>query len=294
MNRDDYLILRRNDWAALRGDVLPGLTENDLPKTSGARLDEVEAVYLPLLGLVQSRVDAARAEARAQGEFQHVRPYVIAVAGSVAVGKSTFARLLQALLARLHGMPRVELVTTDGFLYPNETLTRAGILERKGFPESYDREAMTRFLAALKNGASELRVPFHSHVTYDVVPGRFQTVTHPDMLVFEGINALGEGADSASIDFSVYLHANEADIERWFVERFLEFCRTTFQDPDSYFRHFGDLSADAASTLALRVWRDINRVNLIDNILPTRDRADVVLHKASDHRIDEVWLRNHR
>lgn len=247
--------------------------------------DEIESAYLPLVRLLGMHIDAAA---------PRTGPFVIAVAGSVAVGKSTFARVLRVLLSRLAPPMRVELVTTDGFLYPNSALERMGLMDRKGFPESYDLAAMSRFLQALKEGADEVRAPLYSHATYDVMEGESQRIGQHDVLLLEGLGALDARPGSPLapfVDFSVYLDAEEADIERWFIERFLALCRTAFKAPDSYFRRFGAFTPEEATAYARRVWRDVNGVNLHEHILPTRAFADVVLRKASDHTIREAWLK---
>jgi type I pantothenate kinase len=222
-------------------------------------------------------------------------PYVIAIGGSVAVGKSTFARVLRELMARWPDHPRVELVTTDGFLHPNRVLEARGLMARKGFPESYDQRRMMRFLAELKAGHETVEAPVYSHLTYDIVPDATQTVARPDVLIFEGLNVLQFSTApviaSDFFDFSVYIDAEEADIEAWYVERFLVLQRTAFQQPQSYFRRFRDLTETAARQTAAEIWRSINLVNLRENIFPTRQRASLVLRKRADHSIGEVWLR---
>ena len=223
---------------------------------------------------------------------------MVAVAGSVAVGKSTFARVLQAILSRWPDHPRVELVTTDGFLHPNRELEERGLMGRKGFPESYDRRRMVAFLAALKSGAPAVTAPVYSHLAYDIVPDELQRVTRPDIVVFEGLNVLQPGGGrtdpvvaSDFFDFSIYLDADEADIRAWYQERFRVLQRTAFQKPDSYFRRYRDLDPDEAQRVSGRIWEEINGMNLRENILPTRERARVVLRKGPDHAVREVWLR---
>ena len=232
------------------------------------------------------------------------RPYVIGIAGSVAVGKSTFARVLQALLARWPDHPKVALVTTDGFLHPNRVLQARGLMQRKGFPESYDRKRMISFLGALKAGEPVVEAPVYSHQAYDIVPGQMQRVEQPDILIFEGLNVLqtwgaerSAGTPQASVvvsdffDFSIYVDAAEADIERWYQHRFLSLQQTVFRRPDSYFHHYQHLSQDEALKVASDIWREINLRNLRENIAPTRGRANLVVGKQADHRVGEILLR---
>ncbi len=224
---------------------------------------------------------------------------MIGVAGSVAVGKSTFARILQALLARWPDHPRVDLVTTDGFLYPNQVLLDRELMQRKGFPESYDTRRLLSFLRDLKSGSPAVRAPVYSHVVYDIVPGEEIVVRRPDIVILEGLNVLQIGSPSGGagtefvsdyFDFSIYLDADEADIRAWYVERFLTLRKTVFQDPRSYFRHFADLSEDEAVATAEAIWEEINGRNLKENIAPTRERASLILRKEADHRVSEVRL----
>jgi len=223
-------------------------------------------------------------------------PFIVGLAGSVAVGKSTAARALRALLARGPGTPQVDLVTTDGFLHPNAELERQGLLARKGFPESYDVGRLLRFLAEVKAGEPEVEAPLYSHVRYDVVPGSVQRVRRPDVLVVEGVNVLspfGSGGLVVSdlLDFAVYLDADEADLQRWYVQRFLALCATVFQDPASHFHRYAGLGQDEASALAVDIWASVNAVNLRGNILPTRERAHLILEKGPDHRVRRARLR---
>jgi type I pantothenate kinase len=304
-----YAVFDRQSWRALAaGSPLP-LDERELAdlKSLGDRidLDEVTTVYLPLAGLLHLHVQAGRALWAAQSNFLGDTtakvPYVIAVAGSVAVGKSTTARLLQTLLAAGPGTPRVDLVTTDGFLLPNAELEARGLLGRKGFPESYDRRALIRFLAEVKSGRGRVSAPLYSHQSYDVVPGATQDVDRPDILVLEGLNVLqaGRRADGRApevflsdyFDFSVYVDAAESDIQQWYVERFLALRRTAFANSSAYFHRFADLSDAQARQTALEIWRSVNVPNLRENIVPTRSRARAVLQKAADHSVRRVLLR---
>ena len=304
-----YASFDRASWRALAvGAQLP-LDEAELRAlaTLGDRidLDEVTTVYLPLAELLGLHVSASRRLWAAQTEFLGDTtakvPFVIAVAGSVAVGKSTTARLLQTLLATAPGAPRVDLVTTDGFLLPNAVLEARGLLGRKGFPESYDRRALLRFLADVKSGRAEVFAPVYDHQSYDIVPGAVQAVDRPDILILEGLNVLQAGRRpdgtapevflSDFFDFSVYVDAAEADIQRWYVERFQALRRTAFQDTTAYFHRFADLTDEQARETALGIWSAVNGPNLRTNIAPTRSRARLVLQKSAEHAVRRVLLR---
>ena len=306
-----YLRFARDEWAKLRANTPLTLSEGDLESLRGVHeqvsLEDVVEIYLPLSRLLNLHFRSARSLDGVRDEFLGRlvgrRPYVIAVAGSVAVGKSTFARTLQALLSRWPDHPRVALVTTDGFLYPNAVLEQRGLMRRKGFPESYDRRRMVQFLARLKAGEPEVAAPVYAHAAYDIVAGEVQRVRQPDILIFEGLNVLQPAvvdpgrAQAPSIivsdffDFSLYVDAAEEDIEAWYVKRFRTLQKTVFQNPASYFHHYRDLTGDQAREVARGIWREINLVNLHENIQPTRERANVVLRKRNDHRIREIWLR---
>lgn len=299
-----YLRFGRDEWAALRAATPMTLSERDLDDLRGINeridLDEVVAVYLPLSRLlnlyVSATMDLHRVSATFLGTIAPKLPYVIGVAGSVAVGKSTFARILQALLARWPDHPQVDLVTTDGFLFPNAELEARGIMHRKGFPESYDTRRLLEFLRQVKSGIEEVRAPVYSHVVYDIVPDAHISVRTPDILILEGLNVLQVGDDSAEFvsdyfDFSIYIDADERDIAEWYVDRFLALRGSVFQDPDSFFRHYADLDDAEAVAIARGIWSSINGLNLRENIAPTRDRASLVLHKAADHRVTQVALR---
>ena len=304
-----YVELDRRAWARLRDHHPLSLTAEDVARLRGLgdRLDlnEVEQVYLPLSRLLNFYVGATEGLHRVTTDFLREQPertpFVIGVAGSVAVGKSTTSRILRELLARWPGTPRVELVTTDGFLYPNAELERRGLLQRKGFPESYDRRALLRFVAEVKAGAEEVSAPVYSHLTYDIVPGERAVVHRPDVLIVEGLNVLQppriqpDGRTGLAVsdffDFSVYVDARVEDIRRWYVDRFLRLRETAFADPASYFRRYADLSEEEARETALQIWDTINGPNLEQNILPTRSRATLVLRKDRDHSVRYVRLR---
>ncbi|QEW02182.1 type I pantothenate kinase [Microbacterium lushaniae] len=300
-----YREIDRSDWARLAAGMLQPLTETEVVQLRGLgdRLDvrEVHEVYLPLSRLLSLYAKATKRlgadTASFLGEQDVTTPFVIGVAGSVAVGKSTIARLLRELMSRWADTPRVELVTTDGFLYPNAELERRGLMDRKGFPESYDRRALVEFLREVKSGAAEARAPFYSHMRYDIMPDAHVTVRRPDVVIVEGLNVLqpppapNDVAVSDLFDFSIYVDADAAHVEQWYVERFLAMRKGAFSNPNSYFRVFADISDDEAVERALGYWRDINLPNLLENVLPTRHRATLVLQKAADHTVERVRLR---
>ena len=299
----------RDEWATLRADTPLTLTLDDLRKLQSTNdpisIEEVVAIYLPLSRLLALYVAATqglfKATRRFLGADDGKAPYVIGIAGSVAVGKSTTARVLQALLTRWPNTPKVDLVTTDGFLHPNAELTRQGLMERKGFPESYDGAGLIRFLSRIKAGERNVEAPFYSHLIYDVVPGQTITVDRPDILIVEGLNVLlpnrlsREGKEipfvSDFFDFSVFLDADETLLETWYVQRFMLLRETAFRDPRSYFHKYAQLGDEEAQQIARSIWTRINLANLRENILPTRPRASLLLTKGASHRIEEVALR---
>ena len=301
-----YRRFSRSEWAALRADTPLTLTIDDLAKLQSINdpisVEEVIAIYLPLSRLLALYVAATQGLFKATQRFLGAEdgkvPYIIGIAGSVAVGKSTTARVLKALLSRWPNTPKVELITTDGFLLPNAVLQREGLMEKKGFPESYDGAALVRFLAEIKAGKRRVTAPVYSHLTYDVVPGDEVMVDRPDILIVEGLNVLLPNKLGRSIpfvsdffDFSVYLHAEDEDLERWYIERFMRLRETAFRDPRSYFKKYADLSDEEARRTARSIWTRINLRNLHENIFPTRARASLVLTKGANHMIERVALR---
>ena len=304
-----FRVFSRTEWAALRDDTPMTLKPAEITalRSMHDRLDiaEVEEIYLPLSRLLSLYVAATQRLFRAQQRFLGTEdikmPYIIGVAGSVAVGKSTTARVLKALLARWPNTPRVDLLTTDGFLFPNAVLEREGLMEKKGFPESYDLPALLRFLSDVKAGRRPVRAPVYSHLVYDVMPNEWVEVDRPDILIVEGLNVLQTGRlpkDGEAIpfvsdffDFSVYIDADEDVLLRWYVDRFLTLRGTAFRDPKSYFHRYSKLSDDEAVATATSIWERINLLNLHENILPTRQRADLILRKGESHMIEEVALR---
>lgn len=298
--------LSREEWTAIGGPAATGLQDEEIEALAGIGdaidADEVQAVLVPLANYLRMRAEhvfALRlATAEFLGEQYRAWPFIIGVVGSVGVGKSTLARLLQLLVSRAHERPTVEVVSTDSFLFPNEELERRGILHRKGFPESYDHEAMIAFLEAVRAATPRVEVPVYSHLRYDVVPGEVQAVDQPQVLILEGLNLLqppppGAGRMPASdlIDLSIYVDADEEHIHQWFIERFLAMRETLFTDPDSFFHEYAGLSVPQAVETAERVWRNINGRNLRENVAPSRERADLILHKGADHEVAEVYLR---
>ncbi len=297
--------IARDAWSELAPSVPNPLTVSDVRALRGLGdpldLREVAEVYLPVSLLLNNVVANRRGLDQRLQQFLHTpgdgTPFIIGVAGSVAVGKSTVARLLRELLSRWPDTPDVALVTSDGFLLPNAELKRRGLLSRKGFPESYDRRALLRFLSEIKSGVPEVRAPKYSHVRYDIVPDEQIVVRRPQVLVFEGLNVLQPPADSLQaavsdfLDFGIYVDARTSDIERWYVERFMKLQHDSFTKPDSYFHKYAGLNAEEAEAVAQQIWSSVNLPNLRENIARTRSRADLILEKASDHTVNRVLLR---
>jgi type I pantothenate kinase len=304
-----YRVFTREEWAKLRADTPMTLVPRDLEQLSGLieelAMAEVEEIYLPLSRLLNLHVAGAQelhaVTNRFLGRKDNRVPYILGIAGSVAVGKSTTARVLRALLARWPDHPRVDLITTDGFLYPNAELERRGLMNRKGFPESFDTARLLNFLHDVKAGKASVEAPVYSHFHYDIIPGQTAVIDRPDILIVEGLNVLqparmprdGEAIPFVSdfFNFSIYIDADAGVIENWYVTRFMRLRHTAFRDPAAYFHRYAQLTPDEARAQALDIWRSINLRNLEENILPTRQRARLILRKAPEHRIETVALR---
>ncbi len=305
-----YRFFSAERWAEFRADTPLTLTTDEVRRLSSLYdpidLDEVRRIYLSLSRLLSAHVETSQSLFAQRKRFFQAdgavkTPFIIGMAGSVAVGKSTTARVLKELMGRWPSSPKVDLITTDGFLLPNDVLRRENLMERKGFPESYDAGAILRFLAAIKSGQPDVRAPVYSHLTYDVVPGGSVTIDRPDILIFEGLNVLqprelpkdGKFVPFVSdfFDFSIYIDADEERIHEWYIARFMRLRETAFRDPESFFHRYSQLSEDAARAVAEGLWHNINLKNLRENILPTRPRADLILRKGENHRVEEVALR---
>ncbi len=301
-----FLIFNRQQWAELRKSVPLKLTEQDLKPLLGINeelsLDEVSTIYLPLTRLINYYIEENLRRQTVLNRFlggQHPKvPYIISIAGSVAVGKSTSARILQSLLSNWPHLRKVDLITTDGFLYPLEKLQKDNLLHKKGFPVSYDTPKLIRFLADIKSGKPHVSAPIYSHLTYDIIPDQFDIVDQPDILILEGLNVLQTGNRKTSqmfvsdfVDFSIYVDAEEDLLKQWYIHRFLKFRKGAFSDPNSYFKHYAQLSEQEAVATASNIWDNINGLNLRENILPTRERANLVLTKGAEHIVEWVKLR---
>ncbi|WP_304985963.1 type I pantothenate kinase [Coxiella-like endosymbiont] len=304
-----YLQFTREEWCNFRRDTPLTLTEDDLDKLHGqteiVSLKEIEEIYLPLSRLLSFYVTARRAVYRATGQFlgkpEPRVPYIIGVAGSVAVGKSTTSRVLKALLSRWLDHPNVEIITTDGFLYSNAQLEHKGLIGRKGFPESYDIPHLLRVLNSIKSGKRKVPIPIYSHHYYDVIPNEYEIIDQPDIVILEGLNILQtftKKTDHFSklfvsdfFDFSLFVDAEFEIIKKWYVDRVLSFWRGSFRTPYAYFHYLTSLSESEVVQFAKKIWREINEVNLIKNILPFKNRAQLILEKSSDHSVQRVYLR---
>ena len=307
-NQSPYRHFSIEEWAALRRNTPQPLTEDELAQMRGMNervsLSEVEQIYLPLSRLLSFHVASAQELNVGIRQFLEIEqgkvPYIIGIAGSVAVGKSTVARVLRSLLARWPEHPKVDLVSTDGFLLPTATLEERGIMHRKGFPESFDRPGLLQFLSDVKSGKRNLKAPVYSHLQYDIVPDEFIEVDQPDILIVEGLNVLQtRGAKlgeqnvfvSDYFDFTMYVDAKSENIRQWYVDRFLSLRSTVFNQPGAYFSHYALLNTEEATATANTIWDTINDVNLVENILPTKNRAKLILHKGADHAIEGVQMR---
>ncbi|MBN6709747.1 type I pantothenate kinase [Haemophilus haemoglobinophilus] len=301
-----FLTFNRQQWSELRKSVPLKLTEQDLKPLLGFNeelsLDEVSTIYLPLARLINYYIEEnLRRQTvlkRFLGGHNPKVPYIISIAGSVSVGKSTSARILQSLLANWPQARKVDLITTDGFLYPLEILQKKNLLQKKGFPVSYDTQRLIRFLADIKSGKRNIQAPIYSHLTYDIIPDQFDTVDQPDILILEGLNVLQIGSNKSNqlfvsdfVDFSIFVDAEEEQLKEWYIKRFLKFRRSAFTDPNSYFKHFANLSEQEAIETASQIWDNINGLNLRQNILPTRERANLILKKGANHKVELVKLR---
>ena len=301
-----FLTFNRHQWAELRKSVPLKLTEQDLKPLLGFNeelsLDEVSTIYLPLTRLINYYIEENLRRQAVLNRFLGGRnptvPYIISIAGSVAVEKSTSARILQSLLSNWPNTRQVDLITTDGFLYPLEKLKKDNLLQKKGFPVSYDTAKLIQFLADVKSGKSGVTAPIYSHLTYDIIPNRFDIVNRPDILILEGLNVLQTGSRKTGqvfvsdfVDFSIYVDADESLLKEWYIRRFLKLRQSAFTDPNSYFKHYAQLSEQESIQTATDIWNNINGLNLRENILPTRERANLILTKGANHVVEWVKLR---
>ena len=301
-----FLSFERQRWAELRKSVPLTLTEQDLKPLLGINeelsLDEVRTIYLPLVRLINYYIDEnirrQNVLRRFLGEQSTNVPYIISIAGSVAVGKSTSARILQSLLSHWPNQRKVDLMTTDGFLHPLAYLQEHNLLHKKVFPISYNTPQLIRFLADIKSGKPNVSAPIYSHLTYDIIPDQFNVIDQPDILILEGLNVLQPNKNQANelfvsdfVDFSIYVDAEEDLLKEWYIHRFLKFRQSAFSDPNSYFKHYANLSEQEAVTTAGKIWDEINGLNLKENILPTRERADLILKKGANHEVELVRLK---
>lgn len=301
-----FLSFSREQWADLRKSVPLKLTEQDLKPLLGFNealsLNEVSTIYLPLTRLINYYIEENLRRQTVLNRFLGVQnpkvPYIIGIAGSVAVGKSTSARILQSLLSHWPNERKVDLITTDGFLHPLQKLKQDNLLHKKGFPVSYDTAKLIRFLAEIKSGKEKVQAPIYSHLTYDIVPYEFTEIKQPDILILEGLNVLQTAGNNSNqtfvsdfVDFSIYVDAQEVLLKEWYIKRFLKFRQSAFSDPNSYFKHYAKLSEQEAIATAASIWENINGLNLRENILPTRERADLILTKGADHAVELIKLR---
>ena len=301
-----FLSFSREQWADLRKSVPLKLTEQDLKPLLGFNealsLNEVSTIYLPLTRLINYYIEENLRRQTVLNRFLGAQnpkvPYIIGIAGSVAVGKSTSARILQSLLSHWPNERKVDLITTDGFLHPLQKLKQDNLLHKKGFPVSYDTAKLIRFLAEIKSGKEKVQAPIYSHLTYDIVPHEFTEIKQPDILILEGLNVLQTAGNNSNqtfvsdfVDFSIYVDAQEVLLKEWYIKRFLKFRQSAFSDPNSYFKHYAKLSEQEAIATAASIWENINGLNLRENILPTRERADLILTKGADHAVELIKLR---